>query len=63
MKLEDVRNIANARGAHPGKHQRTQLIEIFQAKEGSLDCFATAYGGICDQFGCLWRDECFEAAQ
>lgn len=63
MKLEDVRNIAKTRGIHPGKHSKTELIKMLQAEEGNFDCFATAYGGECSQADCLWRDDCFDAAQ
>lgn len=63
MKLEDVRSIAKSRGIHPGKLSKTKLIKTLQAGEGNFDCFATAYGGECDQFGCSWREDCFEAAK
>jgi hypothetical protein len=62
MKLEDVRNIAKSRGVHPGKHSKIELIKTMQAKEGNFDCFATAYGGVCDQVDCLWRQDCFDVA-
>lgn len=62
MKLEDVRNIAAARGVHPGKHSKTELIRTLQAAEGNFDCYATAYDGTCSQTDCLWRADCFDAA-
>jgi hypothetical protein len=62
MKLEDVRSIAKTRGVHPGKLSKTELIKSLQADEGNFDCFSTAYGGECDQVGCLWREDCFETA-
>lgn len=61
MKLEDVRNIAKSRGVHSGKLSKIELIKTLQAKEGNFDCFATAYSGECDQVGCLWRKDCFDA--
>lgn len=63
MKLEDVRNIAESRGIHPGKHSKSKLIKMLQTSEGNFDCFATAYDGVCDQLVCLWRKDCFEANQ
>jgi hypothetical protein len=39
------------------------LIKAIQIKEGNFDCFATAYGGVCDQTGCRWREDCFAAVR
>jgi hypothetical protein len=63
MKLEEVRNIAKARGIHPGKIPKVELIKALQVSEGNFACFSTAYAGECDQGGCLWRTDCFEAAR
>ena len=62
MKLEDVRQIAKSRGVHSGRLSKVDLIKTLQAKEGNFDCFATAFHGVCDQVDCLWRKDCFEAA-
>lgn len=62
MKLGDVRSIAKSRGVHPGKLSKTELIRAIQADEGNFDCFATAYGGDCDQITCLWRPDCIDTA-
>ena len=63
MKLEEIRSIAKTRGVHPGKHSKTELIKAIQTGEGNFDCFASAYSGECDQTGCSWRADCFEAAK
>ncbi|MGC2049344.1 MAG: SAP domain-containing protein [Gallionella sp.] len=63
MNIEEVRNIAKTQGLHPGKHSKTELIKLIQAEEGNFDCFATAYDGVCDQANCIWRNDCFAAAQ
>lgn len=62
MKLEDVRGLARAHGIKPENLFKTELIRMIQVREGNFDCYATAYAGECDQFGCLWRKDCFEAA-
>lgn len=62
MKMEEVRNIAKSQGIHPGKLSKNELIKSIQAKEGNFDCFATACSGECDQEGCIWREDCFEAS-
>lgn len=63
MKLEQLRGIAKSRGIHPGRLSKTELVKSIQMQEGDFDCFATAYGGECDQAGCSWREDCFEAAR
>ncbi|HEU0233541.1 MAG TPA: SAP domain-containing protein [Gallionella sp.] len=63
MKMEEVRSIAKSQGLNPGKLSKTELIRSIQMEEGNFDCFATAYDGECDQVDCLWRGDCFEAAQ
>ncbi|MDD4928987.1 MAG: SAP domain-containing protein [Gallionella sp.] len=62
MEIEEVRSIAESRSIAPGKLSKVALIRSIQSSEGNFDCFATAYGGECDQSGCSWREDCFEAA-
>ena len=62
MKIEAVRRIAKSHSISPGKLSKTELIKSIQTKEGNFDCFATAYGGECDQVVCNWREDCFESA-
>lgn len=63
MKIEEVRSMAKSQGIHPGKLSKTGLIRMIQTEEGNFDCFGTAYGGVCDQADCLWRNDCFDTAQ
>ncbi|HEX9626724.1 MAG TPA: hypothetical protein VGA00_07290 [Acidiferrobacterales bacterium] len=63
MKLQKLRAIAQERGVAPGKHDKIELIRMIQRTEGNFDCFATARDGVCDQTGCLWREDCFEQAR
>ncbi|HEU0219689.1 MAG TPA: SAP domain-containing protein [Gallionella sp.] len=62
MKLEQVRTIAKSHSIKPDHLSKTELIKAIQTEEGNFDCFATAYSGECDQAGCSWRNDCFEAA-
>ncbi len=41
---------------------RRELVRAIQRKEGNFDCFASAMDGVCDQVGCLWREDCFAEA-
>ena len=63
MKIQRVREIARERGLQSGKAEKEELIKAIQRQEGNFDCFATAYDGVCDQTGCLWREDCFAAAR
>lgn len=63
MKLSELRDIAKSHGIQPDNTFKTELIRTIQTKEGNFDCYGTAYGGICDQFDCRWREDCFEAAR
>ena len=63
MKLEEIRSIAKSHSINPGKLSKTELIKSIQTDEGNFDCFATAYDGVCDQMNCIWREDCFAAAQ
>ncbi len=40
------------------KQTKARLIRKFQRLEGNFDCCATAYQRVCNQFECLWRDDC-----
>jgi len=63
MKLDNIRTLAKSISINPGKLSKTELIRKIQLEEGNFDCFATAHGGECDQMNCLWREDCFAAAQ
>ncbi len=63
MKIQKVREIARKQGISPGKAEKVELIKTIQREEGNFDCFATAQDGVCDQQGCLWREDCFVTAK
>jgi len=62
MNLQEIRKIAKKQGIKPGKLTKLKLIRSIQNREGNFECFATALDGICDQFGCCWREDCFRMA-
>lgn len=63
MKIEKIRSKAKQQSAAQGKLSKIGQIRMVQLEEGNFDCFATAFDGVCDQANCLWRKDCFEAAQ
>lgn len=63
MKIQKIREIASRQGLEPGKAEKIELVRAIQRQQGNFDCFATALEGVCDQGGCLWREDCFAAAR
>lgn len=63
MKMQQILDIARRRGLQPGRLGKTELVRAIQRAEGNFDCYATAYDGVCDQYQCLWREDCFAAAR
>lgn len=47
-----------AAGGGVAQFAKAELIRKFQRLEGNYDCCASAYVRVCDQVGCLWRNEC-----
>lgn len=63
MDIIEVREIAKSHGINPTNYFKTELIKTIQLREGYFDCYGTTYDGVCDQLGCRWRADCFEAAR
>ena len=62
MNLQKIRAIAKQHQINSSGLSKTELIHEIQRQEGNFDCFGTASGDVCDQLGCLWREDCFAAA-
>jgi hypothetical protein len=63
MNLNEPRSLAKTYGIRSNTLSKVQLIKSIQISQGNFDCFATAYEGECDQKGCCWREDCFDAAR
>lgn len=63
MQMQEIRTIAKNYGIKTSRQNKVELVRSIQAAEGNFNCFATAINGVCDQVGCTWRDDCFEAAK
>ncbi len=62
MKMDEIRLHAENVGIKPAKLNKTQLVRTIQLQEGNFDCFASATDGNCDQWTCVWREDCFTTA-
>lgn len=58
MKLDDVKSLAREKGIKLGKLNKADLIRAIQTQENNTPCFLTGVES-CDQYQCLWRDDCF----
>ncbi len=63
MDIQEVQRIAESQNIDPGALSKTELIKAIQTTEGNFDCYSTAYAGECDQGGCSWREDCFDASR
>lgn len=62
MHIGEIRKIAKKTGV-PASGSKIDLIRSIQRKEGNFDCFGTAADGYCDQYSCLWRNDCLKPAK
>lgn len=64
MKMQDIRSLAKKVGAtvKPGM-SKVEAIRSIQRVEGHFDCFGTASDGYCDQYQCIFREDCLPVSQ
>lgn len=60
MNVQSIREIARRLDIRAGRLNKTDLIRTIQTSEGNFPCFGTADAGVCDQTGCLWREDCLK---
>lgn len=58
MKLQEIKAIAKSKGIKNINMKKADLISAIQRAEGNLDCFGNSEIKECDQFRCLWREDC-----
>lgn len=63
MNMQEVRAIAKSHHIDAEGMPKIDIIHTLQREEGNFDCFATAYDGVCDQLGCMWREDCFDVSK
>ena len=63
MQMQEIREIAKGIGVKTSRQTKVDLVRSIQGAEGNFKCFATATEGVCDQFDCIWRQDCFAAAK
>ena len=63
MKMQEVIAIAKDMGIKPGRSKKADLIHLIQNSEGNYPCFACEGASDCDQYNCLWREDCLSASK
>jgi hypothetical protein len=63
MQMQEIRSKAKEIGLKVAKQNKVELVRSIQVAEGNFNCFATATDGVCDQMGCMWREDCFASAK
>jgi hypothetical protein len=63
MNMQEVRELAKEFGIKTSRVNKVDLIKTIQVSEGNFSCFSSAVDGICDQRGCIWREDCFSTAK
>ena len=64
MQMQEIRSKAKQFGLKTtAKQTKVELVRSIQVAEGNFNCFATALDGVCDQVGCIWREDCFATAK
>jgi len=62
MTLQEIKKLAQQVGIQ-ATGNKGDLIKSIQTKEGNFACFGTATNGFCDQFSCLWRNDCLKPSK
>jgi hypothetical protein len=50
-------------GIKPYRMKKLELIQTIQRAEGNIDCYGTPRVEICNESGCLWREDCLSLHQ
>lgn len=60
MTVKQIKDIARQKNVKAGNMKKETLVRAIQRAEGNFECFGTATAGICDQIGCIWREDCLK---
>ena len=61
MKMEQIKSHARKIGIETYKVKKNELILTIQKAENNIACYGSQRVLICQEYGCLWRDDCLEA--
>lgn len=58
MKLTEIKEIAKQHNIKAGKSTKSELVRSIQQAEGNDPCFASNVSAECEQYSCVWREDC-----
>lgn len=63
MHINQVRKIAKKMEINTYGMSKVVIIRTVQRWENNIPCFATERVETCNEYTCLWRDDCISASQ
>ena len=61
MKMEQIKAHARKIGIEAYKMRKNKLIRTIQRAENNIVCYGSERVLTCQEYGCLWRDDCLAA--
>jgi len=58
MKFNEIQKMAKRIGVNTFKMKKTDMILAIQRAENNIECYGTPRVEYCQEFACLWREDC-----
>jgi hypothetical protein len=58
MKFNDIQKMAKGIGINTFQMKKTVMILAIQRVENNIECYGTPRVEYCEEYTCLWRDDC-----
>jgi len=58
MKFNDIQKMAKGVGINTFQMKKTGMILAIQRVENNIECYGTTRVEYCEEYACLWRDDC-----
>lgn len=58
MKFNEIQKIAKGMGINTFQMKKIDMILAIQCAENNIECFGTSRVEYCEEFTCLWREDC-----
>lgn len=58
MKFNDIQKMAKRMGVNTFQMKKTDMIRMIQRVENNMECYGTLRVEYCEEWTCLWRDDC-----
>jgi len=58
LKYNEIQKMAKNMGINTFQMKKKNMIHAIQRAEHNIECFGTSRVEECQEFTCLWRDDC-----